>query len=479
MNKILSGLSWSFAEKIMTDFMEALISIVLARLLLPEDYGLVSLVQIFITITSIVVSNGLGNALIQRKDADEEQISTIFYLNALVGVLFYIVLYFSAPYLASIKRNKDLVVFIRVLALKVPIASVYSIQHAYIKKRMQFRLFFFSSLGGTVLAGVVGVSMALMGYGAWALIVSTLTDQIMDCVILFITSKWFPKPIIKIKKSKPIIVFGCQILITQFISRAYGQLRSLLQGVKYTGADLAFDVKGKKIPNMILNAIDPSIARVLSPVLSEMQDDRNSMKNIVRKAMKYYSFFIFPILIGISLTASSFIPLLFTRNWMEAVPYVQVYCLVLFMNALIFYDDKVIEACGIGKMLIKINMLNVIFDISVISVTIFVFNNPLSLACSSVITSIFNILIHTKCCKSLINYSLLDHIRDVFPAFIASLIMGLCVFSINAFMTNGMLMLITKISVGLITYILLSAVFNRQLLKYMFKMVYSTVKLKF
>ena len=187
-NKILSGISWSFAEKLLTDLVSTVITIVLSRILMPEDYGLVALVTIFITISSIFVTTGLGTALVRDKNATEEQMATIFYLNVILGIVIYLILFLCAPLIAGYRGNTELVALVRVMGLKIPISSVYNIQHAHVKKKMEFRLFFWSSLAGTVMSGVVGITMAYMGFGAWALVWSTLTDNIMDSIVLFFTT---------------------------------------------------------------------------------------------------------------------------------------------------------------------------------------------------------------------------------------------------------------------------------------------------
>ena len=460
LKKVVSGVSWSFAEKVLTDAVSLIVTIVLARLLYPEEYGLVALVQIFVNISSIFVTSGMGTALIQKKDASDEQISTIFYLNFLLGLFIYAVIFLLAPYLTRMQGNEELTWLLRVLAIKIPVASVYNIQNSYVKKKMQFKKFFFSSLAGTIASGVVGISMAYMGFGAWALVASMLTDQIMDSIILFCTTRWLPKFRLKIKTSIGIIKYGLSVLTTELISKIYTQLRSLIIGVKYSSEDLAYNSKGTKFPQMVSELTDTLIIRVMFPVLSNYQDEKERLTQILRRSIQISMFVLTPLLVGLGATAYHFIPLLLTDKWLGAIPYMQVFCISYLTHPIVGLDLRTIQALGKGRQLIKLQIIETSFGLTVIGFTTIFFHTAFSITASVLVTETFNMLLTMAMVQKYVGYSIADHIKDNFSTIVISLAMGAGVLLIGALPFNDLLALFLEVAGGGIIYLGLSYVFK-------------------
>ena len=459
-NKILSGISWSFAEKLLTDLVSTVITIVLSRILMPEDYGLVALVTIFITISSIFVTTGLGTALVRDKNATEEQMATIFYLNVILGVVIYVFLFLCAPLIADYRGNTELVALVRVLGLKIPISSVYNIQHAHVKKKMDFRLFFWSSFIGTVMSGVVGITMAYMGFGAWALVWSTLTDNIMDSIVLFFTTKWFPKPVLKIKECSSMIDFGFKVLVKEFINRVYAQLRGLIIGLKYSSADLAYNTKGQKFPSMFIEIVNTTVIRVMLPALSEIQDDKDKMRFIIKTSTQLTMFVIVPIMMGLFATADNFITILLTDKWIGAVPYIRIYCLVFMIQPLCVIDERVLEAYGLGNTLIKKQILDTVISLGAIVLALIYYDGAIYIAFSLVVCTFIGVFLNIYLAARETDYGILDHIKDNNSIFMIAIIMGIVVFlmgriDLNVFVSFGL-----QIVVGVIVYAGLALVFK-------------------
>lgn len=459
-NKILSGISWSFAEKLLTDLVSTVITIVLSRILMPEDYGLVALVTIFITISSIFVTTGLGTALVRDKNATEEQMATIFYLNVILGVVIYIILFLCAPLIAGYRGNTELVALVRVLGLKIPISSVYNIQHAHVKKKMEFKLFFWSSFIGTVMSGVVGISMAYMGFGAWALVFSTLTDNIMDSVVLFFTTKWFPKPVLKIKECRTMIDFGFKVLIKEFINRVYGQLRGLIIGLKYSSADLAYNTKGQKFPSMFIEIVNTTVIRVMLPALSEIQDDREKMQYVIKTSTQLTMFVIVPIMMGLLATADNFITILLTDKWIESVPYIQIYCLVFMIQPLSVVDERVLEAYGLGNTMIKKQVLDTVISIGTIVLALMCFDGAIYIAFSLVVSTFIGVLVNIYLAGRETRYGIMEHIKDNGLIFIIAIIMGIAVIMVGKIDLNVFVSFGLQIIVGVIVYAGLALIFR-------------------
>lgn len=460
LKKVVSGVSWSFAEKVLTDVASLIITIVLARLLYPKEYGLVAMIQIFVNISSIFVATGMGTALIQKKDATDEQTSTIFYLNFFLGILVYIIVFLLAPYLTRMQGNEELTWLLRILAIKIPIASVYNIQNAYIKKKMQFKKFFFSSLAGTITSGVVGISMAYLGFGPWALVISMLTDQIMDSAILFFTTRWIPEFRINISSSTKIIKYGLSILVTELLNRTYTQLRSLIIGVKYSSEDLAYNSKGTKFPQMVSDLTDSLIIRVMFPVLSSLQDDKEKMKEVLKQSIQISFFVLAPLLIGLATTAYHFIPLLLTDKWIGAIPYMQIFCISFLTHPIIGLDLRAVQTLGKGRLLLKLQTIQTLFGIVVITITTFSFNTPISVTMSVLVTELFNLLSVMYLINKYIGYTYLDHIKDNYSTLLISILMGMGVLLVGNFINNDVLALLTEIIVGATFYVSVSFLFK-------------------
>lgn len=451
-NKILSGISWSFAEKLLTDLVSTVITIVLSRILMPDDYGLVALVTIFITISSIFVTTGLGTALVRDKNATEEQMATIFYLNVILGIVIYLIVFLCAPLIAGYRGNSELVALVRVLGLKIPISSVYNIQHAHVKKKMEFKLFFWSSFIGTIMSGVVGITMAYMGFGAWALVWSTLTDNIVDSIVLFFTTRWFPKPVLRIKECAAMIDFGFKVLIKEFINRVYAQLRGLIIGLKYTSADLAYNTKGQKFPSMFIEIVNTTVIRVMLPALSEIQDDQEKTRQLMRVSTQLMLFVFVPVMVGLFSLADNFVVVLLTDKWIECVPFIRVYCVVYMIQPFAIMDERVLEAEGLGGLMIKKQAIDTLFSILMIFAALFCFDGAIYIAFSLVLSTLFGVIFTIYLASKNTKYSILEHIKDNYSIFAVAIIMGIAVFLVGKIDLNVFVSFGLQIVVGVIVY---------------------------
>lgn len=457
-NRIVSNISWSMAEKILTELVNSVITLLLARFLLPEDYGVVGLVQVFINISTILVTCSLGPALVQDKDADEEQMSTIFYINFIYGLFLYLIIFIISPFVASYYNNLEITKVLRVLGIKIPVSSIYDIQHSRVKKRMEFKKFFLSSFIGTVLAGIIGVYMAIKGYGVWSLVISSIIDQVFDCIVLFFSTKWVPKLVFKPKNCLSIIKFGQQMLAVEFIGRVYQQFRTLVIGKKYTSADLAYNQKGQKITNTFIDLVLSSVVRVIRPLLSSVQDDEEEMKSIVSKCVKMSVYVITPVMAGIIATCDTFIPLLLTESWIGCSPYMKIYCLSTIFSSSNYVDKYIIEAKGEGKKLIKLQALYVVLEIMAVVIATSLFDNPIYLAASVIITGTISFLVYGKITGQLINYGIMSHIKDSFSTIAISLAMMGSVYFAGLLIKGLLAKLLVQIIVGIAMYFMLSII---------------------
>lgn len=254
-SEILSGLFWKFSERILAQGVSFLVSVILARILTPYDFGIVAIVLIFISLANVFVTSGFSTALVQNKNADKVDFSTNFYCSLLVSIVIYFILFITAPYVASFYNNDQLCMVLRVFSLRIPLSAFSAIQHAYVERNMLFKKYFFSTLFGTLVSGIVGILLAYSGFGVWALVFQYLTNTVIDIVVLLFTVRWRPTLNFSWKSAKSMMNYGWKIFVADFAGTFFEQLRSIIIGKVYTSADLAYYNKGNQLPTLITSNV--------------------------------------------------------------------------------------------------------------------------------------------------------------------------------------------------------------------------------
>lgn len=277
--QITSNLIWRLLERFGAQGVTLIVSIVLARILDPKIYGIIALITVITTILQVFIDSGLGTALIQKKNADSLDFSTVFYFNFVMCILLYIILFFAAPFIADFYKMLELVPVIRVLGLILLISGFKNIQNAYVSRHLLFKKYFFATLGGTITAAFVGIIMAYNGLGIWALVAQNLVNQLIDTIILWITVKWRPTREFSLDRLKKLFSYASKLLLSSLLDTVWGQLRQLIIGKKYSSTDLAFYNKGNEYPNYAVIALNSSIDSVLLPVMSKEQDNPQKCKS--------------------------------------------------------------------------------------------------------------------------------------------------------------------------------------------------------
>ena len=264
MSSTLTNLSWKFAERISSQLVSFVVSIVLARILAPSDYGAIAMVMIFVTLANVFVEGGFSSALIQKKDADKLDFSTVFYFSVVFSIILYAVLYISAPHISRFygKDYEILTPVLRVIGLQVIVFGVNSVQQAYVSRKMMFKKFFWSTLVGTIVSAAVGLIMAYSGYGIWALVGQQLTSAITNTLVLYLVTRKLPGLMFSFQRLKELFGYGAKILGASLLVSLFLDLRSLIIGKIYSAKDLAFFDRGRQFPNLIVTNINSSVGAV-------------------------------------------------------------------------------------------------------------------------------------------------------------------------------------------------------------------------
>lgn len=467
--KVIGGFAWKLAERLTAQIVTFGVSVVLARLLTPEHFGAVSLIMVFITLANVFVSNGFGNSLIQKKDADSLDFSSVFYFNMLFSAVVYIVIFLFAPAIANFYGMQELCPAIRVLAIRIPVAGINSVQHAYVSRNFQFRKFFFSTLGGTVVSAVVGVILAYCGCGIWALVAQYLTNTVTDTIVLWFTVKWRPRLEYSHRRMLLLFRYGWKLMIAGFLDTGYTQLRSLVIGKMYSSADLAYYNNGDKIPSLIATNINSSISSVLFPVLSKEQDKPELVREHTRKSIRIMSYILWPIMLGVVACAEPLVRILLTEKWLPAVPYLQIACFVYGLWPIHTANLEAMKAIGRSDLFLKLEIIKktigIIVLIAVMRFGVF------AIAVSAIFTGISSTVINSYPNRKILKYSYWEQVKDFGPSFLLSSGMSLLVYCISFFIKNDYVLLVAQISAGICIYVLGSLLFKMDSLKYLLKYV--------
>ena len=453
-DKLIGGLFWKFGERIIAQGVSFILSLILARLLLPEQYGVISIVLVFINLANVLVTDGLGSSLIQKKDAGDVDFSTIFYCGLATSVILYAIMFVAAPFIADFYEEPILTPVIRVLSVQILLSAVRTIQHSYVAKHMLFKKFFWSTLGGTLISGIIGIIMAYNGFGVWALVQQYLTNNAVGIIVLFFTVPWRPKLKFSFASAKQLYGYSWKLLCASFISALYSDLRSMIIGKVYTKEDLAYNSKGAHFPSLIITNVNASISTVLFPAMSQVNDDREALKQLSRKSMRMTTYVIFPMMLGMFVVAEPMINVLLTEKWLPCVPFLQLSCLYWMFQPILTANAQIMKATGKSGTYLKLEIIKKIIGFALVFATMYI--SVYALVLSNVIFALISTIINIMPTKKLIGYGYREQIMDIIPNLLLSGIMAGVVYLVTFIGLPAFPTLVIQIALGGVFYLLAS-----------------------
>lgn len=456
--EVLSNFLWCFAERSGAQIVTFVVSIVLARLLMPEDYGTIALVTVFTTIMQVFVDSGLSTALIQKKDADDLDFSSVFYFNFAVCIILYLVMFFAAPLIAAFYKMPELTPVVRVISLTIVISGVKGVQQSYVSCNMLFKRFFYATLGGTIFSAFLGIAMAYAGFGVWAIVAQQLSNTAIDTLILWITVKWRPKLMFSWRRLKGLLSFGWKMLCSSLLDTIYNNLRSLLIGKVYSSADLAYYNEGKKFPSLIVTNINSSINSVLLPTMSKEQDDKNRVKNMTRRSIMVSCYIMAPLMIGLACCATSVVTLILTKKWLPCVFYLQIFCVTYMFWPIHTANLNAIKAMGRSDLFLKLEIWKKVIGMILLLSTMFI--SVEAMAYSLLISTLTSMIINSWPNKKLLNYSFIEQMKDILTSILLAVFMGAVVYLIGFLPVPTLPLLIIQVVCGGLIYVAGSAIFK-------------------
>jgi O-antigen/teichoic acid export membrane protein len=471
---ILTGMFWKFLEKGGTQGVQVVIQIILARLLLPSDYGVLALVIVFIEIASVFVQSGLGTSLIQKKVIDSIDLSSVFYLSLGIAGFVYMLLYFSAPFIASFYEKPMLTNILRVLSLTLFPGAFNAIQNAIVSRTMQFKRLFYSSIGSGIISGIVGIVFAYLGYGVWALVFQQLVNQLCITLILWFTVKWRPTLEFSTERVSVLFSFGWKLLLSSLLETAYRNLRSLIIGKLYTSSILGFYNRGQHFPKLVATSINGPIQSVLLPALSAEQDYKDRVKSMMRRSIVTSSFIVFPMMIGLAAVSEPLIILLLTEKWLPAVPFMKLFCITYALWPIHTANLQAINAMGRSDIYLKLEILKKILGLAILAISLIW--GIYGLAIGEVIASIISSFINAYPNKKLLLYGYGEQVKDILPSLALSLLMGVVVSILSILPFSPLVTMGIQVLTGALVYIGLAALFRMECFFYLIETLTSLKK---
>lgn len=474
--KVLTNLIWRFLERSGAQIVSFVVEIILARLLCPEDYGTVALVMVFISILQTFVDSGFGNALIQKKDADDVDFSTVFYFNIASCILLYLIMFVAAPFIAKFYEIPQLTPIVRVISLKLIIAGVRNVQQAYVSKQMMFKKFFYATAAGTIGAAIVGIAMAYMGFGVWALVAQQLLNLLLSTITLWVSVKWRPKLLFSFQRLKGLLSYGWKLLAVSLINNLYNEGRQLVIGKVYTPGDLALYNRGRKFPDLFVKNINTSIDSVLFPALSNAQDNKEAVKAMTRRAIRISSYIMAPFMVGLALVAKPLVTLLLTEKWIECVPFMQVFCMAFLIRPISSANLNAMKAMGRSDLFLKIDIIKIIIGIILLIITISF--GPLAVAYGFLASGVLGMFVNVQPNKELLDYGFFEQIKDLLNPIVPIAAMIVATYVAGFLNLIPVLMLCVQVPVGMITYVVVSALTKNESFRYVLNMIKKLLKRK-
>lgn len=464
-NRILSNFIWRFFERTGAQLVSFVVSIVLARCLEPSVYGTIALVTVFTAILQVFVDSGFGNALIQKKNADDIDFSTVFFFNIAICTVLYLAMFFASPLIAAFYGDTELVPVIRVLSLTLVISGVKNVQQAYVSRTMQFKRFFFATIGGTIGAAVIGIAMAYNGFGVWALVAQQIFNATVDTVILWITVKWRPKMVFSFKRLKRLFNFGWKLLVSSLIDTVYNNVRQLIIGKMYSSADLAQYNRGRQFPYLVVTNVNTSIDSVLLPAMSNRQDNVSDLKAMTRRAIKTSTYIMAPLMMGLAFVGTPFVRLILTEKWLDCVSFLVIFCITFMFYPVHTANLNAIKAMGRSDSFLKLEVIKKIVGMALLVSTMWF--GVMAMAYSLLVNSLVCQIINSWPNKRLLDYGYLEQLKDILPGILLAIAMGCCIYSIQFLGLPDILTLCIQVPMGMAIYILGSKLFKLDSFKYL------------
>lgn len=445
-NKTVKGASWSFVDSIAGQGITFLVGLVLARLLSPEEYGLIGIIIIFIAVFNSIVDSGFSNALIRKNDAKDIDYNTVFITNLILSIVLFGVLYISAPFISKFFNRSELTPLLRVMGSIVIINAFAIIQRTILVKKVDFKTQTKVSLISSIFSGVVGIGMALGGLGVWSLVGQQISRQFLNSAFLWFYSKWYPKLQFSIQSFKELFTFGWKLLVSSLIDTVWREIYQVIIGKCYTPVALGQYTRAQQFASIFSSNLTSVIQRVSFPVLSSVQDDKERLKSGYKRIIKVSILITFVLMLGLAAVAKPLVLTLIGGQWLPCVPFLQVICIQMMLYPLHSLNLNMLQVQGRSDLFLKLEIIKKIIAIGPLLLGIFV--NIYWMLSGSVVTGFIAYYLNAYYSGPFLNYSIKEQVKDIIPSFWVAITMAIPVFAMSFIPMDPFILLPLQIIVG-------------------------------
>lgn len=459
--KVISSLIYKTLERFCVKGLGLIISIVLARLLVPAVFGQVAVLTVFVNLAQVIAESGFTTALIQRQDVTDQDYSSVFWVNMALAGLCIAVIQMITPWICN-AYGTEIGVPLRIYSFTLLVNAFNSLQISRLQKQMRFRQMMVCTMIATVISGVIGIVLAYMGAGMWALIAYYMSSSAATCVAMIYVEKWYPKFEFSLHRVKLLFGFGWKMLASALLCSLYNDIRSLIIGKKYSSNDLGFYNRGQQFPQVISNSLDSAIQSVMFPTLASVQDKKEQMKEMLRRAMMMGTYIILPTMLGLAAVAEPVVKLLLTEKWLPCVPYMRWICLGEAAVPVIASNLIAIKASGRSDMYMRLEFMRRIVMLGVLMISVFAFRTVESIAVGFGLGYWLDAFIVSVSMKHLLDYGSFQQTKDVYKNVLAAGLVFVIVNGMNGLNMPLPVLLCVQILVGIIVYLVLGFVLKNE-----------------
>lgn len=461
--KTFKGTLWSTIERLSVHGVDFVVMIIMARFLTPKDYGLVGMLTIFIAISQSLVDSGFSQALIRKQDRSELDNSTVFFFNIGIGFLLYVLLFFLAPVISNFYDEPILIPLTRVISFSILINSFVVVQRALLTVQIDFKTQTKASFTAALCSGIVGIIMVSLGLGLWSIVWAQLINLFINCLMLWILSKWRPKLIFSWSSFKELFGFGSKLAISGVLDTLYNNIYLIIIGKVFKAADLGYYTRAQQFASFPSSSLTGILQRVIFPVLCTIQDNDDKLRSVYRVFLRLSAFIIFPLMIMLSVLSKPLILLLLGEQWSFASTLLSIICIQMMWFPIHSINLSLLQVKGRSDLFLKIEVLKKCVGIAILCITIPFGLIPMCIG--AVFSSIICLTINTHYTGKLIQVGFLKQMRDLYPSLIYSILTGITVFLINQIISSLALELVVGIILGVGVYLSLAQISNSEDLK--------------
>lgn len=430
----ISGMIWTSIQKFGVMIISFIANIVLARLLLPEDFGMIGMLMVFVAVADTLVNGGLGSALIQKKEPTDKDFSTVFYWNLLISIIIYVLLFFTAPSIANFYKMPKLYVLLRVLGVYLIISAFSIIQSSQLVKQLSFNKLAKITMTSTLIGSIISIVMAFLNFGVWSLIAKLLITNFIQCLLFWITNNWKPLLVFSFSSFRQLFKFSSYLLLSNFTGQIVAQFQTLVIGRFFSAGALGYYTQARTLSNIPESAIPQIVDQVMFPIYSSLQDNKASILNALKKSLKSLVFLNFPLMLLLLVIAEPLFIILFSDKWIDSVPYFQIFCFGSMLFSLNSNNVNVIKSLGKSNYILITTIIN--HSITLILIFIGLKFGIKGVALGYALSMYFRFPVNAYFTGRLINYGVIKQIKDVGPTYLLSVITAILTLYISSFITT-------------------------------------------